>query len=69
MASVRLPVSVLSDQAQVGPQHVEAAMGQVDDTHDAEDQRQAGGQHEQQQAVLDAVEQLDEEVGEIHKSN
>jgi hypothetical protein len=39
---------------------------QVDHAHDAEDQRQPGGQHEQQQAVLHAVEQLDEEGGEIH---
>jgi hypothetical protein len=51
---------------QVSAQHVEAAMRQIDHAHDAEDQRQAGGQHEQQQPVLHAVEQLDEEVGEIH---
>ena len=41
-------------------------MRQVDDAHDAEDQRQPGGDEEQQQAVLQAVEQLDEEEGEIH---
>jgi hypothetical protein len=34
-------------------------MRQIDDAHDAEDQRQPGRQHEQQQAVLHAVEQLD----------
>ena len=50
----------------VGADHVEAAVRQVDHAHDAEDQRQAGGQHEEQQAVLQAVEQLDEEVGEVH---
>jgi hypothetical protein len=51
---------------QVGADHVEAAMGQVDDAHDAEHQRQPAGDEEQQQAVLQAVEQLDQEKGEIH---
>ena len=51
---------------QIGPEHVEAAMGEVDHAHDAEDQRQAGRQHEQQQAVLHAVEQLDQKVGKVH---
>ncbi|MDT4851973.1 hypothetical protein FQZ97_861870 [compost metagenome] len=52
---------------EVGAQHVETAMGQIDHPHDAEDQGEAGGQHEQQQAVLQAVEQLDQEVGEVHR--
>jgi hypothetical protein len=56
------------EPGQVGAQHVEAAVRQVHHAHDPEDQRQAGGQHEQQQPVLDAVEQLDEEVGEVHST-
>jgi len=42
-------------------------VGQVDHAHDAEDQGEACGQHEQQQPVLDAVEQLDEEIDEVHR--
>ena len=42
-------------------------MRQVDHAHDAEDQRQASGQHEQQQPVLDAVEQLDQEINKVHR--
>jgi hypothetical protein len=51
---------------QISAQHVKAAMGQVDHAHDAEDQRQASRQHEQQQPVLNAVEQLDQEIHEVH---
>ena len=51
---------------QVSAEHVEAAVREIDHAHDAEDQREACGQHEQQQPVLDAVEQLDEEVDEVH---
>jgi hypothetical protein len=46
-----------------GADHVEAAVRQVDDAHDAEHQCQAAGHQEQQQAVLQAVEQLDQEEG------
>jgi len=53
---------------QVSAQHVEAAVREIDHAHDAEDQREARGQHEQQQPVLDAVEQLDEEVDEVHQN-
>ena len=40
-------------------------MRQVDDAHDAKDERQAAGDQEQQQAVLDGVQALDEEGGEV----
>ena len=66
MASVKLPVRLAERPGQVGAEHVEAAVREVDHAHDAEDQREPGGQHEQQQAVLHAVEQLDQEIGEIH---
>ena len=43
---------------EVGAQHVERAVRQVDEVHDAEDQRQAGREQEQQQAELQSVEEL-----------
>jgi hypothetical protein len=46
---------------EVGAQHVEAGVGEIEDAHHAEDQRQAAGQHEQQQAVGDAVQQRDDD--------
>jgi hypothetical protein len=52
---------------QIRAQHIETAMRQVDHAHDAEDQRQTGGQHEQHQAVLDTVQDLDKEIGEVHR--
>ncbi|MDT4881174.1 hypothetical protein FQZ97_1170020 [compost metagenome] len=54
-------------ESQVGAHHVEGAMGQVDDPHDAEDQRQATRHQEQQQAVLDRVQHLDQEGIEVHR--
>ncbi len=48
--------------------HVEAAMGEIDDAHDAEDQREPAGDEEQQQPVLDAVQELDQERVEVHRS-
>jgi hypothetical protein len=52
---------------QVGADHVEAAMGEVDHAHDAEDEGQAAGDQEQQQAVLDRIEALDQESRDIHR--
>ncbi|MPN27302.1 hypothetical protein SDC9_174733 [bioreactor metagenome] len=43
---------------QEGADHVQRAMGKVDEIHDAEYQRQAGGQQEEHQAVLQAIEGL-----------
>jgi hypothetical protein len=37
-------------------------MGEVDHAHDAKDQGQTSSQQKQQQAVLNAVEDLNEEV-------
>src|SRR6218665_3540901 len=45
----------------VGAEHVERAMGQIDHAHDPEDQREAGGQHEQHGPELQPVEQLFEQ--------
>ena len=43
---------------EVGADHVERAVRQVDQVHDAEDQRQAGGEQEQQQSKLQTVQAL-----------
>ncbi len=50
----------------IGAEHVERAVRQVDDPHDAEHQRESAGGEEDQQAVLQAVEQLDED--EFHRA-
>ena len=49
-------------RGEIGAQHVERAVRQVDQVHDAEDQRQPGRQQEQQQAELHAVEALFDQV-------
>ena len=46
--------------------HVEAAVREVDDAQDAEDQRQAARDEEQQQPVLQGVEALDQKDGKVH---
>ncbi len=40
---------------EIGAEHIERAVRQIDQIHDAEDQRQPGRQEEQQHAELDAV--------------
>jgi len=54
-------------ECQVGAQHVEAGVREIEHAHQGEDERQARGQHEQQQPVADAVQALDEE--ELHGRN
>src|SRR5208282_1160873 len=48
--------------SKIGAEHVKRAVRQVDEVHDAEDQRQPGGQQEQQHAQLHAVEALLEKI-------
>ncbi len=43
-------------EAEIGAEHVEARVGEVEHAHHAEDQRQAARHHEQQHAVEHAVE-------------
>ncbi len=43
-----------------GANHVEAAMGQIDEIHNAEGQREAGGEQKQQHAKLHPVQELDQ---------
>ena len=50
---------------QVGAHHVLHAMRQIDEVHDAEHQRQPGGDEEQDEAELKAVQGLDEEEGRV----
>jgi len=52
---------------QVGAHHVERAMGEVDQVHDAEHQRQPGGQQKQHHPELQPVERLLGEEYEIHQ--
>src|ERR1035437_833090 len=47
----------------VGTNHVEAAVRQIDDAHDAKDQAQAGSHQEQQQPILYCIQTLDQEGG------
>ena len=49
-----------------GADHVEAAVGEVDEAHDAEDQGQAGGHQEEHGAELEAVQDLLDEEGRGH---
>ena len=45
-------------RADEGADHVERPVRQVDEVHDAEDQRQSGGEQKQQHTQLQAVHQL-----------
>jgi len=47
--------------ADVGAHHVEAGVRKVQDAHHAEDEREPGTQHEQQQAIAQPVEHRDDE--------
>jgi len=51
----------------VGADHVEGGVREIEHAHHAEDQRQAGAEHEQQQAVAEAVEHRDGEGFQIHR--
>ncbi len=52
--------------SEIGAQHVEGTMGEVDDAEDAEDKRQAARHKEQDQPVLNRVQKLNRECGDIH---
>jgi hypothetical protein len=56
-------------EGHVGTDHVEAAMRQVDDAHDAEDERKPTGNQEEQQPVLDSVQTLNKENDRIHMAS
>ena len=47
-------------QRDIGAQEVVRAVGEVQDAHEAEDERETGGEEEEQHAEGDAVEDLDE---------
>ena len=46
----------------VGAQHVEARVGEVEHTHHAEDQREAGAEQEQQQPGAEPVQDVDDKL-------
>ena len=47
---------------EIGAQHVERAMREIHQVHDAEDEREAGGEQEQQQPELQTVQALFDET-------
>ena len=51
---------------QVGAEHVEGAVREIEDAEDAEHQRQPAGDEEEQQAVFDAVDDLQGEERKAH---
>ena len=63
-ASAKLWVAQRHREAHVAAQHEVRAVRQVDDAHHAEDEREAAGEQEEERAVGEAVERLDDpEVG------
>ena len=61
-ASQKLPVSAIVVAPDEAAQHDEVAVGEVDDVHDAEDERQPRGDEGQDHAVDDPVDGLDEDL-------
>ena len=53
-------------RGEIEPQHVERAVGDIDDARDAEDQREAGAHEEQAGRRGEAVERLEQEGFETH---
>ena len=67
-ATQKLPVMRDRGVADERAQHEERAMREVDDAHDAEDQRQADAEEEQQRGLRQRVDALrDEEGEEVHQ--
>ena len=60
-ASHSEPVDLATRKADVGADHEQAAVREIDHAEHAEDQRQPAGDQEQQQAVLQAVQELREQ--------
>src|SRR5439155_20048170 len=56
------------DRGEVGADHVERSMGEVDQVHDPEHEGQAGRHEEEHDAELQAVEALDDEEAGIYQS-
>jgi hypothetical protein len=50
-----------------GAEHIERAVRQIDHAHDAEDQRQPGRHQEQHDAELQAVQDLLNQKGGLHR--
>ena len=60
-ATQKLPVICDRRIADIGAQHEERAMREVDDAHDAEDQRESDAEEEQQRCLRQRVEALRDE--------
>jgi hypothetical protein len=59
----RPPGLIDQNRADISPRHRKGAVGQIDKIHQSERHRQSAGEHEQQHAVGDAVEQVGEQGG------
>ena len=55
------------ERGEVRAHHVKRAVSEVDEIHDAEHQRQAGGQQEQHHPELQPVERLFRDENEVHQ--
>jgi hypothetical protein len=60
------PLAPVNGGHQVSPHHVQRPVGQVDHVHDAKHQRQPGGQQEQHQPELQAIERLLQHKYRVH---
>ena len=66
-AGEETPGEAVEHHRQVGAQHVLHAVGEVDEIHHPEHQREPGRHEEQQDAELQPVEQLDDEQRGGHR--
>jgi hypothetical protein len=53
-------------KSQVCTEHVKTAVREIDDAHDAENQRQPAGYQKKQQTVLNSVKTLDKKCRKFH---
>ena len=65
-ASTKLSSSGVKRRGQVGADHVERAMRQIDHVHDAEDERQTRRHQEQHHAELKPVQPLLDQQKHVH---
>ncbi len=54
-------------RAEIGAEHEQRAVREIDDARHAEDQRQARGDQEQRRRAREAVQELDQDRGRSHK--
>ena len=60
------PTNIWVCKGQVGPQHVERAVGKIDDPHDPKDNGQTRGHQEEDHGPAKAADTLDKDHGRIN---